>query len=131
MGAVVLVVCGVLMLWAGRHQYRVARTPTHWSTLTGRVVDVATKRSNLSGSRRVLHGPTIEYLDTTAGVRRTLPPASYQPRGYRVGEEVLLRQDPASGEVRLPLPSPLTQLALPFVLGGLVIALGVVDLLTG
>lgn len=41
---------------------------------------------------------------------------------------MLLFRHPVTGEMRLPLPQPRRQMALPFVLGLLVIGLGVADL---
>nr|WP_297430349.1 hypothetical protein [uncultured Actinotalea sp.] len=41
---------------------------------------------------------------------------------------LLMLAAPVTGEMRLPLPQPRRQMALPFVLGLLVIGLGVADL---
>lgn len=128
MGSFVLVVVGCLLLAAGVHQWKVARIPPGWTAVPGRVVDVESRKSSLSGNNRRLHGPTVEYRDSGTGETRRLPPASYQPSEYHLGQEVTLRQDPASGQVRLPLPMPVRQLALPFGFGAVVVAMGLYGL---
>lgn len=124
----VLIVVGLVVLAAGVHFRRVSRTAPGAVPVPGRVVDVSVKRSNLSGSRTPLYGPTVEYRDPTTGEVRVLPPASHQPAAVAVGDAVTLLRDPQTGEVRLPLPHPRAQLALPFVFGALMIGLGVLDL---
>jgi hypothetical protein len=113
-------VVGLVVLAAGVHFSRTSRTPAGAQPLPGRVVDVSVKTSNFSGSRKRLYGASVEY--------RVLPPASHQARELKVGDSVDLVRDPVTGEVRLPLPNPRSQLALPFVFGALMIALGVADL---
>lgn len=125
---VVLVLIGLLMLAAGVHLVRTRRLPAGAEPVPGEVVDVAVKRSSLTGSNQELYAPTVAYLDPATGTREVLPPAAHEPRPYAVGDQVLLFRHPVTGEMRLPLPQPRRQMALPFVLGLLVIGLGVADL---
>ena len=62
------------------------------------------------------------------GSQQMLAPDSYQSRPLQVGDEVTLMRDPVTGVVRLPLPNPRLQLAMPFVVGVGVVVLGAVDL---
>ncbi|WP_225753918.1 DUF3592 domain-containing protein [Actinotalea sp. Marseille-Q4924] len=124
----VLVVAAVLLAAAGVHMVRRHRIPPGAEPLPGEVVEVAVKRSSISGSSHLLYAPTVAYRDRATGERRLLPPASHQPRAYEVGEQVTLMQLPDTREVRLPLPQPRRQMALPFVLSALALALGVADL---
>lgn len=90
---------------------------------------VSVKRSR-EFRNRLLYGPDVEYRDPRPETH-VLSAASHQRRwNYGVGDEVTLLRDP-SGEVRLPLPRPRSQMALPFILGLSVIVLGVVDLMEG
>ena len=127
-GAIVLILVGLAALAAGVHYVRSSRTPAGGQPLPGRVVDVSVKTSNFSGSRRRLYGASVEYRDPVTGESRVLPPASHQPGERKVGESVTLVRDPATGEVRLPLPNPRSQMATPFVFAALMFALGVADL---
>lgn len=124
----VLILVGLLVLAAGIHFRRANRTPADARPLPGRVVDVSVKKSNFSGSRTLLYGPSVEYSDPVTGQSRVLPPASHQPRERKIGDTVTLVRDPATGEVRLPLANPRSQMLLPFVFSALMIALGVADL---
>ena len=124
----VLIVVGVAALVAGVHFLRTSHVPGDAQPIPGRVVEVSVKTSNFSGSSKRLYGPSVEYRDPATGTSRVLPPASHQAREYLVGEEVTLMRDPATGEMRLPLPHPRSQMALPFVFGLLMITLGVADL---
>lgn len=123
-----LVLVGLLMLAAGVHLVRSRRLPAGAEPVPGEVVDVAVKRSSLTGSNQELYAPSVAYLDPATGAREVLPPAAHEPRPYAVGDQVVLFRHPVTGEVRLPLPQPRRQMALPFVLGLLVIGLGVADL---
>ena len=89
---------------------------------------MSVKRSNFSGSRTLLYGASVEYRDPVTGESRVLSPTSHQPGERKVGDSVTLMRDPATGDVRLPLPNPTAQIALPFVFGALMIALGIADL---
>jgi hypothetical protein len=125
----VLIVIGLVVMGIGVHHLRSHRTPRGAEPLQGRVVDVDMKRSSLSGSSKRLYAATVEYHDPRTGQQHVLPPDSHQPRALAVGDEVTLLRDPATGKVRLPLPNPGLQMALPFVFGALVIAMGVYDLM--
>lgn len=127
-GAIILILVGIAALVAGVHFRRTSGTPAGAKPVPGRVVDVSVKTSNFSGSRTLLYGASVEYRDPVTGRSRVLPPASHQPQECRVGDLVTLMRDPSTGEVRLPLPNPRQQIALPFVFGALMIALGVADL---
>lgn len=110
------------------HFRRTSRTAAGAQPVAGRVVNVSVKKSNFSGSRTLLYGASVEYRDPVTAESRVLPPASHQSKEYKVGDSVTLMRDPATGEVRLPLPNPRSQIALPFVFGALMIALGIADL---
>lgn len=124
----VLILIGLAALAAGVHFRRTSRTPSGAQPLPGRVVDVSVKTSNFSGSRTKLYGASVQYRDPVTGESRVLPPASHQPRECKIGDAVTLMRDPATGEVRLPLPNPRSQMAVPFVFGVLMMALGVAEL---
>jgi hypothetical protein len=126
---VVLIVIGLVVIALGPHYQRRHRPPRGAESLQGRVVDVSVKRSSSTGSAQRLHGAAVEHPDPHSGAKQVLPPDSHQPRAYHVGDEVTLIRDPATGVVRLALPRPRLQTALPFVFGGLVVALGVLDLM--
>ena len=125
---VVLILVGLAAFAAGVHFRRVSRTAPDGQPLPGRVVDVSVTTSNFSGSRTRLYGPSVSYRNPVTGEAHVLPPASHQRREYRVGEAVTVVRDPVTGEVRLPLPHPRAQMALPFVFGVLMIGLGVAEL---
>ena len=71
---------------------------------------------------------TVAYRDPRTGEQLLLPPASRQPKAPQVGDAVTVMRDRTTGEVRLPLPNPKAQMAMPFVFGVGVIVLGVLDL---
>ena len=124
----VLILVGLAALAAGVHFRRVSRVLPGSEPVAGRVVHVSVTTSNFSGSRKPLYGPSVEYRDPVTGHPRVLPPASHQSEAYAVGDEVTLMRDPATGELRLPLPHPRSQVAVPFVFAALMLALGVADL---
>jgi hypothetical protein len=126
---VVLIVIGVAILGLGVHYARRHRTPSGAQPLAGRVVDVSVKRSSLSNNPTVLYAASIAYRDPRTGEQQVLPPDSHRAQPLEVGDAVTLVRDPATGRVALPLARPRSQMALPFVFGLGVIALGVADLL--
>jgi hypothetical protein len=127
---VVLIAVGVVILGIGVHFSRRSRTPSGAEPLPGRVVDVQVKRSSQSNNNTLLYAATVAYRDPGTGREEVLPPDSHQPRALEVGDEVTLMRDPATGRVTLPLPHPGLQMALPFVFGAGVIAVGIADLMS-
>lgn len=124
----VLIVLSVVLFAAGVHYRRAHRIAPGAEPIPGRVVGVSVKRSSISNSNQLLYGVTVEYHDPRTREQAVLPPASHQPRAYQVGDELTLMRDPVSGVVRVPLPRPGLQMALPFVFGVLALGLGVADL---
>ena len=125
----VLILLGVGILGLGVHYVRRHRAPSGAEPVAGRVVDVSVKRSSLSNNPTMLYGERIAYMDPRTGEQRGLPPDSHRAQPLEVGDAVTLVRDPATGRVALPLARPRSQMALPFVFGLGVIALGVADLL--
>lgn len=126
----VLIVIGLVILGVGVHYSRRHRTPPGAEPLAGRVVDVEVRRSPLSENSTLLYGASIAYRDPRTGEQQVLLPNSHRAQAVKVGDAVTLMRDPATGEVKLPLAKPKSQMALPFVFGLGTIALGVVDLVS-
>ncbi len=123
----VLIAIGVVLRAIGVHHSRAHRTPAGAEPLPGRVVDVEVKRSSQSNDNTLLYGATMSYRPAHrlgAGAVTGLLPAA----GLEVGDEVTLMRDPATGVVKLPLPNPRMQMALPFAMCVGTIVLGVMDL---
>ena len=125
----VLILIGLVILAIAVHFRRNHGPVRGAEPVPGRIVDVDARRTQVSGSNRMLYAVTVEYRDPATGERRVLPPKGHQTVAYEVGDEVTLQRDPATGSLRVPLEHPRAQVAMPFVFAAAVIALGVADLL--
>ncbi len=94
-------VVGTAMVAFAVWQLRDGRPPPLDRQLHGTVVEEVSRRSSQTGRRTLLYAPRVSYTHPMTGAAKILEPSGFGQRRFSVGEQLMLRHDPGSGEVRL------------------------------